>query len=294
MEETQTNIVPTKKEAKASKRAKRKKNGFLEILRFVVVGVICTLIDAGIFYVLMRFAFPWLAEMGGENGWGGYAAWGISTTISFLCSAIVNFFFSRLWVYQNVDKKIKTNNAKTFWAYLGLAVLGWLIGLGVQELGVFLCNTYWPELNLTINFTKVSWSELWNEAGWSFWAFVIIFCAKTIITMIYNYTTRKLIIFKAPKKEEEEPFDVSPSITEGAVVTAVEPIEVKPVDEEPKPKAKVTNWTTMESFKKIFKEEYEKKNPEYNKKTYSIDARRIVREEIAAHEEKYGVGNSSH
>lgn len=57
------------------KKEKRKKNHFLEILRFIVTGVICTLIDAGLFYVLMRFVFNGLAEKGATDGYSGYVAW---------------------------------------------------------------------------------------------------------------------------------------------------------------------------------------------------------------------------
>ena len=78
-------------------------------------------------------------------------------------------------------------------------------------------------VKIAYDITKVSWADLFNEGGMVFWAFVIIFCVKTLITMIYNYLTRKLIIFKSPKKVVEEPAPV------------VEEPVVEEVKEEPKP-----------------------------------------------------------
>ena len=273
--------------SKLERKEKHKKSRFWEIFRFLVTGVIATAIDAGVFFVLMKFVFNGLAEEGGENGWGGYVAWGISTTISFLVSCFVNFFISRLWVYQNVDKKINTKTQKAFWTYVGLSALGWLLGLGIQEGGVLLCNQLWPELNLTVNFTKVSWSDLWNEAGLSFWAFAVIFVIKTCVTLIYNYLTRKFIIFKAPKDNEE--FAVSNLENANGMVVTTSTIETKRKKKKEddvvvsKPK-----MTTSSSFKEILHEEVKNTFGEEQKKVYVEDAKKIVREEIEAYDAKYG------
>lgn len=270
-----------------SKKEKYKKSGFWEIVRFLVTGVLATLVDAGVFFLLMKFVFNGLVEEGGENGWGGYLAWGISTTISFLASCLFNFFISRLWVYQNVDKNINTKTQKAFWTYVGLAAIGWLIGLGIQEAGVLLCNQLYPDLNLTANFTKVSWSDLWNEAGLAFWAFAIIFVIKTCVTLVYNYLTRKFIIFKAPKKDKLS-FS-NPESSEGMVITASEEeTKNKKKTSEERTSTKKNQITTKSSFQKIFKEEIDKTFNDGQKKVYADDAVKIVREEIENYDEEHG------
>ncbi len=271
------------------KKEKRKKNRLLEIVRFIVTGVICTLIDAGLFYVLMKFVFNGLAEKGVTDGYSGYVAWGIATTISFLVSCFVNFFISRLWVYQNVDKSINTKSAKSFWTYVGLSALGWLIGLGIQEAGVFACNTIWPDINLSIDFVKVSWSDLWNQAGFAFWAFAIIFVIKTCVTLVYNYLTRKFIIFKEPKKAKEEFGKVNAA--DNLVITVGEPaINKNKSDNEKKAKVKEgkNNFVTHASFKKMFKEELEKTYGPEQKRVNESDAIKIVREEIEHFDTTHG------
>lgn len=285
MKKKDTEKLETIDITKIRKKEERKKSRFFEILRFLVTGVICTLIDAGLFFVLMKFVFNGLAALGGENGYGGYLAWGISTTISFLVSCLVNFFLSRLWVYQNVDKKVNTKTQKAFWAYVGLAALGWLIGLGLQEVGVLLCNSLWPELKLSINFVKVSLGDLWNEAGLAFWAFVAIFVIKTCVTLVYNYLTRKLIIFKAPKKEEN--IYANPDSSKDMVVTLTPTEQKKKVTEQEIPTTK-NNLTTKESFYEILHEEIKNTFGKEQKKVDAIDAKKIIREEIENYENEHG------
>lgn len=286
MKKKETEKLETIDITKIRKKEERKKSRFFEILRFMVTGVICTLIDAGLFFILMKFVFNGLAQEGGENGYGGYLAWGISTTISFLASCLVNFFFSRLWVYQNVDKKVNTKTQKAFWTYVGLSALGWLIGLGIQECGVLLCNSLWPELKLSINFVKVSWADLWNKAGLAFWAFAVIFVVKTCITLVYNYLTRKLIIFKAPKKEEDS--YANPDITKDMVVTLAPSEQKKKTNEEETSSSTKNNLTTEESFRKILHEEVQSTFGKEQKKVDVIDAKKIIREELEKYEKEHG------
>lgn len=274
-----TTVTTKQAQEKKGKTAKRKRSRFLEIMRFVVVGLICTLIDAAIFYSLMKFLFQPIASLGGSGGYGEYLAWGIAKTIAFLLSAIVNFLLSRLWVYQNVDKRVNTKSPKVFWAYIGLAALGWLIGIGVYESGVLICNIAWPDLHLATDFVKVSWKEMWNGSGMAFWAFVIIFLINTFITMVYNYLTRKILIFKEPK---EHPY-ASINANVDLVVTLGEKDNKEAVKKEgPK-------FVTRKSFKDIFNEEVAKTFKSGQKKSYQVDARKIVREEIESYEKKNGL-----
>ncbi len=259
-----------------AKKEKRKKSRGLEILRFVAIGILCTLIDFVIQFVLMKWAFTSLIEQG---TWGEYLSWGLSVTIAFIVSSVVNFFFSRLWVYQNVDKKINTKSAKAFFAYIGLGAGGWLIGLGLQELGVFVCNLTFTDIQFTYDFTKVSLATLFEEGGKAFWIFCIIFAIKTIVTMIYNYLTRKLIIFKEPKKEEKAAYALEPAPEEPLVITASD--EEKPV------KVEGPHYTTRESFMKILHEEMESLMGKPYKRTHAEDAKRMIREELEAYEREH-------
>lgn len=174
-----------------------------EILRFIVIGLLCTLVDFGIQWIFNKYVFVGLSSNGSAAG--PYLAYGFSASIAFFISNIVNFSFSRTWVFQNVDKSINTKSQKAWWTYFGLGAGGWLLGVALQEFGFWICNSAWS-LNLSYDITKVSlWAGL-TSLDQSTWAFVIVFGLKTCVTMVYNYLTRKHLIFKKPKED--------PSVTE--------------------------------------------------------------------------------
>lgn len=244
------------------KKEKKKKNIFGELLRFVVVGVLCTVVDF-VCQLLMLKAFE--NNLSLIDNWGSYAAFAIAILVAFAVSTVVNFMFSRLWVFQNVDKNINTKSAKSFWTYVGLGAGGFFLGLALQEAGVFVCDITMG-IKIAYDITKVSWSELFTTGGMVFWAFVIIFVIKTIITMIYNYLTRKLIIFKAPKKVVEEP----------APVVASEPEE---------PKVERPRLVTAASFREMWKEELELRFGKGQHKMNREKAWQMVNAEINKREE---------
>lgn len=187
------------KDVSDKKKAHNKKLSW-ELLRFLITGIICTVIDFGVSYGLM---FVFANNLSLIEGYGNYLAFGIAATAGFVISCIVNYVLSRFFVFKNVSKDADTKSAKAFWIYFFLALGGWVIGLGLQELGVWICQLCW-NMNLSLDITQVSWVDLWNEGGLAFWAFVVIFVIKTCVTLVYNYITRKTIIFKKPKEGEEE------------------------------------------------------------------------------------------
>ncbi|MCQ2772039.1 MAG: GtrA family protein [Bacilli bacterium] len=245
----------------SEKKEKKKKNIFGELFRFVVVGVICTLVDFGCQFGMLKVFENNLSTI---DAWGSYVAFAIAILVAFIISTVVNFLFSRLWVFQNVDKNINTKSAKSFWTYVGLGAGGFFLGIALQEAGVFICDISMG-VKIAYDITKVSWADLFNEGGMVFWAFVIIFCVKTLVTMIYNYLTRKLIIFKSPRP---------------VVETAPEP---EPVVEEPKEER--PQLVTAASFRRMFNEELEARFGKGQQKMNRAKAWKMVNDEISKREE---------
>ena len=240
-------------QAREEKKEKRRKSLPRELIRFVFVGVLCTLIDFGV-QMLLLWAFE--SNISLIEGWGSYLSFAIAVTIAFLVSNLVNFFCSRFIVFKNVDEKADTKSGKAFLIYLLLGAGGWIIGIGLQELGVWMCQDIWNIPNLSLDIIHAFDNVLADGIGVAFWAFVAIFCIKTIVTMIYNYITRKLIIFRAPKKEEEyRTVDISdleekPEEKVEEVHEEVTPVETPEKVREP--------LVTRASFQTIFKEELDR------------------------------------
>ena len=179
-----------------------------EILRFIIVGVICTIIDFAVSYFL-RFAFT---NNLSTTETGAYIATAICVAAGFIVSVIVNFFLSKGWVFQNVDKDY--GKARYFWLYFGLSFLGLLLGIAIMAFGEWICDASFGFRYPLNPFADSIWGDLFAEGGAPFWAYVIIFIIKTLIVLIYNYLTRKFIIFKEPKAKKE---NVEEAINEAVI-----------------------------------------------------------------------------
>ncbi len=187
----------------------KKKNSRLgEVFRFIIIGGLCTAIDFVVEYLLGLAFKTNLSQLGSTTvdgitvpGYGSYLSLSICVALGFVISMVVNFFFSRKWVFQDVDKNTNYNTPKYFWTYAGFAFGGLLLGIGIQCLCSWIVNEIW-HMNLSLDpFEKVDWSRLFrfDKDNLSFWAFFAVFCIKTLLVLVYNYWTRKLFIFKAPK-----------------------------------------------------------------------------------------------
>jgi membrane protein len=138
---------------------------FWEIFRFAIVGLV-----AAVFDFLLCFIFQFYVFHGG-NAW--YVT-GISTAMGFCLGVIINYLMSTYMVYKNT----KTDTSKTIKGmalFLILAVIGLLIGIGIQYL-------FYDYLNLKV--------------GVTFFSYPIVFIFRTLIVMVYNYISRKLFIYK--------------------------------------------------------------------------------------------------
>ncbi|HZJ89870.1 MAG TPA: GtrA family protein [Bacilli bacterium] len=139
-----------------------------EIIRFVIVGIICTLIDFAVYSLFFYVVYT------------GTHSTVVAKTAGQAAGIIANYILSVFFVYKNVADEKDSRSITGFILFATLSLLGFGLNLGITKLGELI-------LDLRVNF-------FWN-------AFVFGFA--TLIVLIFNYITRKLFIFK-PKKENDE------------------------------------------------------------------------------------------
>ncbi|MEG0529060.1 MAG: GtrA family protein [Bacilli bacterium] len=160
-----------------------------EIIRFIVVGLIATIID----YLIRLAIIQVLPETIGQNG-----ILAIQYTIGFSISCIINYALSAIWVFKGVDKKSQ-KSFLTMVKFLIFAAIGFFIGLGLTYLGDYISQV---SFNVSIiDFKIIEFFKNFNLADTRFWCYTLTFMFSTLIVLIFNYITRKKFVFYKTKEQ---------------------------------------------------------------------------------------------
>ena len=146
-----------------------------EIARFVIVGGIATVIDLFVMglvlYAFNPTLYPKFYNIWIGGGDPSTLATVIGTGTGFVVSLVFNYILSVLFVYEDKGNSKSVKGAILFAVF---SIIGMLINMGGMWLGYDVCGI--------------------NE-----WVTKII---MTLVVLVYNYTTRKLFIFKKEKPQE--------------------------------------------------------------------------------------------
>ena len=146
-----------------------------EIARFVIVGGIATVIDLFVMglvlYAFNPALYPKFYNIWIGGGDPSTLATVIGTGTGFVVSLVFNYILSVLFVYEDKGNSKSVKGAILFAVF---SIIGMLINMGGMWLGYDVCGI--------------------NE-----WVTKII---MTLVVLVYNYTTRKLFIFKKEKPQE--------------------------------------------------------------------------------------------
>lgn len=155
-----------------------------EILRFVVTGGVATIIDFLVSYLVASF----LPDSIGV--WKEV----IYTAAGFAVSLIANYVLSVIWVFKNVDESVNPKSSKNVLLFIGLSAVG--LGLGIA---IMIGFDAFDEAVVHSDFE--SWLEFITRGKeFSFKAFgfaVLFFGFKTLVVLVWNYLSRKKLIFKS-------------------------------------------------------------------------------------------------
>ena len=174
---------------------KKKSRGY-EILRFLVTGIVCALID----FVVSYFVLAGLVRTGMESGWAN----ALSISVGFLVSVIVNYLLSTYWVFQNVKDEKASKKPLFIVIFVVLSAGAMFLSIGTMELCAFICLNAW-NVDIISKADEII-GEIFSFTFWGdiqFWAYFISFIIKTFVGLVWNYLTRKFILYREPKKEEQ-------------------------------------------------------------------------------------------
>ena len=145
-----------------------KKQRFFEIIRFLLVGGLSTILDYATTYGLGILLIGF---------WFNAA---VSNTVGHIVGLLVNFFLSVVFVYKQVKNKEESKSFKAF----ALFVLVDIIGLLATILVMTLQDEFFPVVYVKILGLNID--IIW----------LLCKCLMTLVCLIWNYIGRKKFIFK--------------------------------------------------------------------------------------------------
>jgi putative flippase GtrA len=152
------------------------KDILLEILRFLIVGGLATLIEWVIAYVIVA-VFPPLRL----DTWNVTEA--IGTAVGFSISLVFNYLLSVIFVFKNKKDEKEGKSFKDFLIFLLIS----LLVLGFQLLFIYLVNDL-------LFIQGLKWEAFFiNNLTWGY---IITKVFATVVGLIANYIFRKIFIFK--------------------------------------------------------------------------------------------------
>ena len=173
-------------------------NLLMEIARFVVVGVYATIID---------FAVEgWVTSMvsGFTAGLGHIASFFMMFLISvigFIVATPANWSLNSVWAFRNVEEsaEAKAKSFKGMLLFTFYSALALVFGAIIQFFGYMICLE-WSGWGIDI-LGGFNFDVMFNQGHYEvFWAWAIVLVIRTAFTMVFNYLTRKIFIYKAPKQ----------------------------------------------------------------------------------------------
>ena len=168
----------------------------MEIVRFVVIGVYGTLIDLAVEGWMTSIFAGW--SLGVTNHIAVFFIQFVISVIGFLVAVPASWSLTTVWGFRNVreedEKRARTVKGVLrfgFWSFLAL-----LIGAVIQFIGYMTCLE-WSGWGIDI-LNDFNFSKIFSGAGSGvLWAWLTVFVIRTAVTMVWNYLTRKFILYRS-------------------------------------------------------------------------------------------------
>ena len=174
-----------------------KKENLWELVKFLITGVVCAIADflttaafLRIFSFLKDQSLDWLQSA-------------IALLAGFIVGVTLNYILSTYWVFKGKQDRSVTKSTKFIVLFVIFSAIAYGLSYGTYELCRLIFNNAWA---ININDAGIDYIlkfTFWGDA--LFWLYFLAFFLKTLVGLIWNYFTRKYILYKKKEKLEEEP-----------------------------------------------------------------------------------------
>lgn len=173
----------------------KKDNNLWELIKFLLTGGICAIAD----FLTTALFLMILSPLKEHYGWLQSA---IALLAGFIVGVILNYILSTYWVFKGKQDKNVTKSKKFIILFVVFSAIAYGLSYGTYELCRIIFDNSWQ---ININDATIKYIlqfTFWGDA--LFWLYVLAFFLKTLVGLIWNYFTRKYILYKRKDQPVEE------------------------------------------------------------------------------------------
>lgn len=172
----------------------KKDNNLWELIKFLITGVVCAIADFLTTALFLKI-FSWLEIEALKSA--------ISLLAGFIVGVILNYILSTFWVFRGKQDRDVTKSTRFIVLFVLFSAIAYGLSFGTYELCRLIFNNAWAININDANITYILQFTFWGDA--LFWLYFLAFFLKTLVGLIWNYFTRKYILYKRkPEKTNEE------------------------------------------------------------------------------------------
>ena len=167
-----------------------KKENTWELIKFLITGVVCAAADFLTTSLFLRIC----------HGLPNALQSALSLLAGFIVGVILNYILSTYWVFRGKQDSKVTRSTKFIILFVLFSAIAYGLSYGTYEICRLITynaskiNINDANINYILQFT------FWGDA--LFWLFALAFVLKTLVGLIWNYLTRKYILYKRKNNEE--------------------------------------------------------------------------------------------
>lgn len=161
-------------------------------MKFLITGVICAIADylTSVLFLKICGGLPEALKSA------------ISLLAGFVVGVILNYILSTFWVFKGKQDNKVTKSAKFIILFVVFSIIAYGLSYGTYELCRFIF-TKTANVNINdCNITYIFQFTFWGDA--LFWLFALAFVLKTFVGLVWNYFTRKYILYRRKEDKQED------------------------------------------------------------------------------------------
>ena len=161
-----------------------KKENTWELIKFLITGAVCAIADflTTALFLKITEQLPNVAQSA------------ISLLAGFIVGVILNYILSTFWVFRGKQDRSVTKSTRFIVLFVVFSAIAYGLSFGTYELCRFVFQN---TANVNINDATIKYIlqfTFWGDA--LFWLYFLAFFLKTLVGLIWNYFTRKYILYR--------------------------------------------------------------------------------------------------